>query len=327
MQNARLPVTIISGFLGSGKSTVLNALLRNPELSDTAVIVNEFGEIGLDHLLVESALDEMILLDNGCLCCSVRGDLADTLADLLRRVNEGRIPRFQRVMVETTGLADPAPIVKTLISHEATAARYVPSHIVTTVDAVTGLDTLKQCREARSQVAMADLLIVTKSDMAEADVPNVSRAARSLNPNAAIEIADRGEIDPTLLFDDRSQIDIAALCSGIAPDGSETPHLWDIRSVSIVLEAALPWSALTAWLEWLVSMRGPDILRIKGLLRVQGYDGPVLVQGVQHVFHTPVALPEWPDDDQRSRIVIIARDIPETALRESLAKFEAQANS
>ncbi|MFY0611482.1 MAG: GTP-binding protein [Hyphomicrobiaceae bacterium] len=326
LERAKIPVTIITGFLGSGKTTVLNRLLHDSRLSDAAVIVNEFGEIGLDHLLVESAIDQMVLMDNGCLCCSVRGDLVDTLEDMLRRVDEGKIPAFRRVLIETTGLADPAPIVQTLVTDAATAARFQLHGIVATIDGVCGIDTLQGYDEARCQAAMADLLLITKADHVDADVTRVEAAVSALNPQADIVTIENGEVDPDKLF--AISLSTSDRAINLEP-GSVDPvghdhhrHGWNIQSASIVIDEPLDWSNVTDWLTWLTSLRGPDVLRIKGLLRVKGIAGPVLIHGVQHVFYPPHELANWPSDDHRSRLVIIARDIPEAALRRSFDIFK-----
>lgn len=342
MQNETIPLTVLTGFLGSGKTTVLNRLLQDPRLTDTAVIVNEFGEIGLDHLLVESALDDMVLMDNGCLCCSIRGDLVDTLTDLGKRAAGGEIPPFSRVIVETTGLADPAPIAQTLVSDDRISDRFRLHAIVTTVDAVNGADTLGEYEEARAQAAMADLLLVTKTDLAEAGA--VRAALRALNPDAPILAVVGGAVDPEVLLDP----ELGALRSAaIAPEASDASaqahghkhgsahdhgdghthhhgdHGWAIQSASIVLDRPVPWRRLAAWLEWMTALRGADVLRVKGIVAVEGEEGPVLLHGVQHVFSPPRILSDWPDDDRRSRLVVIARDIPERAIRASLDRFLA----
>ncbi|MGE0628158.1 MAG: GTP-binding protein [Hyphomicrobiaceae bacterium] len=327
----RVPVVIMTGFLGSGKTTVLNHLLRDPRLADTAVIVNEFGEIGLDHLLVEQAIDQMVLLENGCVCCSVRGDLVDTLEDLMRRVREGSIPAFRHVMIETTGLADPAPIVHTLVNDAATAAHFALQGIVTTVDAVVGSETLATYDEARAQVAMADALLITKSDRPDADLPAVKAVVASLNREAPVTIVENGAADPAAILA-VGTIPAVAIepASQPHPHPAQTDHhehehghdhLWNIRSVSIVIDEPVAWPVLSGWLEWLAALRGPDILRIKGLVAVEGFDGPVLIQGVQHVFHPPRVLPDWPGGDDRSRLIVIARNIPAEALRNSLTFY------
>lgn len=328
MVRNRLPVIIMTGFLGSGKTTVLNRLLRDPRMTDSAVIVNEFGEIGLDHLLVESAYDEMVLMDNGCLCCSVRGDLVDTLTDLVRRVEAGEIPSFSRVLIETTGLADPAPIAKTIVSDRQVAPRFTLQSIVSTVDAVNGAETMANYDEARCQVAMADLVLLTKSDLASARVAAVRGAVRKLNPQVEIVVTENGNVDPEVIITTTStNLDTLSTQhdhdagNGHAHDHHHDGHDWNIQSASIVLDHPVRWSQFRAWLEWITAMRGPDVLRIKGLVAIEGIDGPVLVQGVQHVFTPPVTLADWPGDDRRSRIVVIARDIPQGAIRASLERF------
>lgn len=329
MHNQTIPLTILTGFLGSGKTTILNHVLRDPRLTDTAVVVNEFGEIGLDHLLVESAPDQMVLMDNGCLCCSVRGDLVDTLSVMLERAEKGEVPQFSRVMVETTGLADPAPIAQTLVREERLAERFHLKAIVATVDGVNGIETLQTHDEARAQVAMADLLLVTKTDLPQARPAEVTRAARALNPDAPVEQVADGEIDPNVLLGASQSVPAAARLGGAGAHhhhGHDHDHGgWNIDSASIVVDRALPWAVIADWLDWLTAMRGPDVLRIKGLLAIEGIDGPVLVQGVQHVFSPPRILSDWPGNDQRSRIVIIARDIPAAALRRSLEVFRDRA--
>lgn len=329
MDNQTIPLTILTGFLGSGKTTVLNHLLRDPRLTDTAVIVNEFGEIGLDHLLVESALDDMVLMDNGCLCCSIRGDLVDTLDQLMTKAAAGEIPPFSRVIVETTGLADPAPIAQTLASEDAVAERFGLHAIVTTVDGVNGIDTLEQYEEARAQAAMADLLLVTKTDLDDARPASLRDALRALNPEAAVHEVTGGRVDPdVLLAPDPGAVRRTSVVADVAPHThlhghDHRPHGWNIQSASIVLDAPVRWDRLAAWLDWLTAMRGADVLRIKGLVAVEGYGGPVLIHGVQHVFSPPQVLDDWPDDDTRSRLVVIARDIPEAAIRASLERFLA----
>eukprot|EP01013_Petalomonas_cantuscygni_P002647 TRINITY_DN12754_c0_g1_i1.p1 TRINITY_DN12754_c0_g1~~TRINITY_DN12754_c0_g1_i1.p1 ORF type:complete len:352 (-),score=59.84 TRINITY_DN12754_c0_g1_i1:283-1338(-) len=351
MDNRAIPLTILTGFLGSGKTTVLNHLLRDPRLTDTAVIVNEFGEIGLDHLLVESALDDMVLMDNGCLCCSIRGDLVDTLNELMTKMEKAEIPPFSRVIVETTGLADPAPIAQTLVSDAEVAERFRLQAIVTTVDGVNGLATLTEYDEARCQAAMADLLLITKSDLPQAAPAQLRGELRAANPEARILEVTDGRIDPEVLLDpDIGGLRTTAQATfvhdqghghdhghehGHGADGDghhhhhhdhgSGGHTWNIHSASIVLEQPLPWRVFADWLDWLTAMRGTDVLRVKGLLAVEGHKGPVLVHGVQHVFSPPVVLAKWPDADQRSRVVVIAREIPETALRASLDRFVAAA--
>lgn len=340
MTHQTIPLTIITGFLGSGKTTLLNRLLRDDRLTRTAVIVNEFGEIGLDHLLVESSFDQMMLLDNGCLCCTVRGDLVDTLIDLLRRVQAGEVPEFDRVMVETTGLADPAPIVQTLATSDKVAESFHLHGVVATVDGINGVDTLDEFAEARAQAAMADLLLITKADRPDADVAGVSRALASLNPTAKHLPIRNGQVDPAVIID----LEGAGGAVESAPGAVETcpdcghdhepghhhhhghdhgagAHRFDIQSVSLVLDETLQWETLSGWLDWLLSLRGADILRVKGIVLPEGFEHPLLVHGVQHVFFPPRQLAGWPDEDHRSRLVLITRDIPAEALQVSLDAY------
>ncbi|WP_127143826.1 CobW family GTP-binding protein [Pelagibacterium montanilacus] len=349
MSATSLPLTIITGFLGSGKTTLLNGLLKDSRLERTAVIVNEFGEIGLDHLLVESAMDQMMLLDNGCLCCTVRGDLVDTLLDLLRRVEAEEIPAFDRVMVETTGLADPAPIVQTLATSEAVAERFHLHAVVTTVDGINGADTITEYPEARAQAAMADLLLVTKTDRPEANPARVSAALASLNPTAPRVAVSGGIVDPAVIIELGRAADHLAMEDAGNPDAEDhvhdgacghdhdhdhghhhghdhahgSVHGFDIQSVSLVLDEDMDWETLAGWLDWILALRGADILRVKGIVQPKGFDRPVLIHGVQHVFFPPTEMGDWPDEDRRSRLVVIARDIPATALKASLASYRA----
>ena len=339
MNDKPMPITILTGFLGSGKTTVLNRLLRDPRLNDTAVIVNEFGEIGLDHLLVEKAIDQMVLLDNGCLCCSVRGDLADTLIDLTTRANRGDIPGFSRVMVETTGLADPGPIVETVVTDERLAGLFRVKAIVATVDAVSGVATLDRHDEARAQVAMADLVLVTKTDLPDALPAATEAAVAGLNPHAPRLRIAGGAVDPAVVLGTEAMTAPpvgCAVCGGDHDHGQDHGqdahhgHVhhhhahgngWNITSASILFDEPLQWETVAGWLEWLSALRGADLLRVKGILAIADQPGPVLVQAVQSTFSPPVVLPEWPAGDTRSRIVLIARDIPAEALRASYDSY------
>jgi len=303
----KLPVSIVTGFLGSGKTTLLSALLRHPAMGETAVIVNELGEVGIDHHLLRRVDERTVLLPSGCLCCSLRGDLADELRDLLSRRTRGEIPPFRRVVLETTGLADPAPIVNTLLAEPVVKHHYEPERVIATVDAVHGL----RQPESVKQAAAADRLVVTKTDLADAG--ELEARLRALNPAAEILEVSFGEVDPELVF------------GGNAPDlrepVPEVRHAHDgVVAHSLLFDEPLDWTAFGIWLTMLLQARGNEILRVKGLLDVGG-EGPLLLNAVQHVVHPPEHLEAWPDEDRRSRIVFIGRNLAEQPLRASLAAF------
>jgi G3E family GTPase len=340
-----IPVTLLTGFLGSGKTTVLNHVLKQPGMTATAVIVNEFGEIGIDHLLVESATDDVVLLNSGCLCCTVRGDIVDTLLNLFVGRANGKIPHFSRVVIETTGLADPAPILHTLISDPLIATRYTLDGVVATVDAVNGSVTLDRQPEAIKQAAVADRLLLTKSDLAD---PAAATALKSrlaaLNPSAPVLLVAQGMVDPALLFNlgfydpQTKSVDVQRWLRDEAFEAGHAHHddhdhdhqsldvnRHDdrIRAFCITRERPISWAALSTWLDALVTMRGDDLLRLKAIVALSDRPGePVVVHGVQHLFHPPVLLPQWPSEDHRTRMVFITRDLPREAIESTLAAFE-----
>ena len=324
LPNEPIGGSLITGFLGSGKTTLLNRLLRHPGMSDTAVIVNEFGEIGLDHLLIDTALDSAVLLKSGCLCCTLRGDLVDTLTSLFDRRRRGEVPAFRRVLIETTGLADPAPILHALMADPAVTRHYRMDHVIATVDAVNALGQLAEHCESAKQAALADRLVLTKSDIASpADIKAVTAALRALNPEAPIMAAVHGAIEPDALLGAAGERR-AFHGPEIEPhephdhahDHAEAHH-HGIASFCLVHDEPLPWPPLARWLESLASLRGPDLLRVKGIVHVRGRSRPVVVHAVQHVLHPPRELQDWPDADRRSRIVFITRDIAGAALEKS----------
>ena len=325
------PVTVLTGFLGAGKTTLLNHLLRQPALVRTAVLVNEFGEIGLDHLLVEKLDDSTVLLNAGCLCCTVRGDLARALREMLPRARRDEI---SRIVIETTGLADPVPILATLMSDPVAASAYRLDGIVTVVEAVNGAAHLDTQEEAVRQVAVADRLIISKADLADTAALRVRLAA--LNPGAPVAEAVGGVVDPGFvlgagLFDPRSKIpDVAGWLNAAAFQAHEhhhhDPNRHDaaIRAFCVTLDQPLDWPAMAMWLEMLVAARGENLLRVKGILNLKGHDRPVAIHAVRHVMHPPAKLAAWPEGDPgTSRLVFITRDLPRSVIEEGLRAFQA----
>lgn len=318
MDADHLPVTLITGFLGSGKTTLLARLLAHPDLGETAVIVNELGEVALDHHLLRRVDERTVVLASGCVCCVMRGDLADELRDLLGRRDRGEVPPFGRVIVETTGIAEPAPILQTLLSEPVVRHHYRLDAVIATVDGVLGLRQLSSRREPVKQAAAADRIVVTKTDVAEPEaVAELERRLRALNPAAAIARASFGEIAPEELLapGGRDLREVAAEGHG---------HEGDVAAVCLVFAEPLDWTAFGVWLTMLLQSRGEDVLRVKGLLDV-GAEGPVAVDGVQHVVHPPRHLDAWPDGDRRSRVVFIGPGLDRDELERSLAAFNLAA--
>ncbi|OLY48717.1 CobW family GTP-binding protein [Bartonella apis] len=331
----RIAVTIFTGFLGSGKTTLLNWVLKDPLLADTAVIVNEFGEVGIDNLLVEQADDGVIELSNGCLCCTMRGQLVDSLASLVDRLQTGRIKRLNHVVIETTGLADPAPILQALLGHPAMVQSFVIDGVITTVDAINGLETLARHKEARNQVAFADRIVLTKTDLV-ADKktlePLMSELGK-LNSTAEILYSDAAHCPPSALVN----IGVFDL-NKKAPDiknwlGQEehehhhhhhdvNRHSDTIHAFSLTHDRPVPYFALEAFIDLLRANHGAQMLRMKGIVELEEDPSrPVVIHGVQTLFHPPVRLSGWPNDRHETRLVMITDGIDETTVREMFDAF------
>jgi len=352
---SRIQVTVVTGFLGSGKTTLLNALLKHPRMAQAAVIVNEFGEIGLDYDLIERSDETVIQLENGCLCCTVKSDLIDTLRDLYLQRKGGLLPAFERVVIETTGIADPGPVLQIVLTDPLVSAVYELDGVVTTLDAINGDATLQAHAESVKQVAIADRLVLTKTDLVD-DSPRRRALAglrarlQALNPGAPVIEAVSGRFDPEVLFGDglaavrdrRAELEQwlgAAAVEGEERAGFAMPegHHHDldspyrapsnhdpaIRSFCVVREPPLPIDTLRLFLEAIGREAGPDLLRVKGIIHVaEKPDTPAVIQGAQHIFHSLEWLERWPSDDRRSRIVFITRGIDRAHIEDSLALIE-----
>ena len=344
----KIPVTLITGFLGAGKTTLISRLLRHPDMDRVAVVINEIGEVGIDNDLVKMSSENVSLLANGCLCCSVRTDLQETLRELFGERRAGKIPDFDRVIIETTGLADPSPVIQTLSSDGMLGAHYRLDGVVTLVDAVNALDQLEQAPEAERQIAQADRVFITKGDLAAPEALAALRAAvRAINAQAEVRSCTMGDLHPAALIgiglasaraDEGTlrflgELPARTADGGDAPDdaaylGQRLPTRHDpaVKTLSLRFEQPFSWAAFSAAMEMLIGLRGKDLLRVKGIVNVESR--PVVVQGVGHVFHPPVTLDRWPSEDTQSRIVFIARQLEPAAVRslfETARALHAQA--
>lgn len=339
MSDPRLPVTVLTGFLGAGKTTILNQLLRRPELARTAVLINEAGAIAIDHHLVRDVRGDAIVLGSGCVCCTVAGDLVRALAELYGQAVRGEVPRFERVLLETTGLADPTGVLATLVQHPLIARGYRPDAVVTVVDGELGAATLERHREAAAQVALADRLVVSKVDRAPAEAlaaldlaldrrnraaPRVRIADGAIEPDwllapAAVHDADGGALSAWLR---RTTATPALTFADLSADGADARARHDdIVTAVATFAAPVRMGPLALWLSLMTQLHGGALLRVKGLVAVDGEPAPVVIHTVQHVVHPARALAAWPDDDRRTRLVFIARGLTAQALRSLVANL------
>jgi G3E family GTPase len=341
---AAIPVNVITGFLGSGKTTLLQRLLAAPALSDTAVLVNEFGEVGLDHHLLQSVSGDIVLLQSGCLCCTIRGDLSAAVRGLYSRRERGEVSQFRRLVVETTGLADPVPILSTVMVDPVIQHHFRLGNVITTIDAVNGLRHLGRQPESLKQAAVADRLIVTKTDIASPEqTAALRRRLAALNPSALLlETTAASAVDAELLlrhdaYDPSAKSEEVKRWLGFAgqsgaDQGAEhhhdvNRHGDDVHAFCLRFEGTLDWMAFGIWLSMLLSSRGEDVLRVKGILNVGPGVPPVVIHGVQQLVHSPVHLPAWPDGDRASRIVFIVRGLARERIERSLAAFNGLAHA
>lgn len=344
-----LPVTLLTGFLGAGKSTLLQQILRDPAFARTAVVINEFGEVGLDAALVVPGKEQLIEMTSGCLCCTIRGDIRATLVDLLDRRRDGTVPPFERIVVETTGLADPAPVIHTLMADPGLARTCTLAGIVTVVDAVHGADTLERHAESRKQVAVADRIVLAKAELARdpasrRELAELTAVLSRLNPAAPLLYRHADDFSCARLFDTplydpvTKTVDVRRWLAAEALEATQDArhhhhhdvnrHGSDIEAFCLTIDEPMDPLRFAVALELLAGHQGDDLLRVKGIVCLDDSpDRPLVIHGVQHVFHRPVRLERWPDDDRRTRLVFITRGIRRDTIADYLAAWRGERTS
>jgi G3E family GTPase len=316
------PVTLITGFLGSGKTTLLQRLLRDPALSDTAVLINEFGEIGLDHHLLERIDETIVMLQSGCVCCTIRGELSTAIKDLHSRRERGLLPPFRRLVIESTGLADPFPILSTVRSDPVLRHHFCLGNVITTIDAVNGARQLDAQTESIKQVAVADRLVLTKTDLTTVEAAtHLTKRLRHINPGAPLWHAAEDDLDADELLSGEDQEPCWPADSHDALPDDHHRHADDIRTLALSIDEPVDWTRFGVWLTMLLNRHGDALLRVKGILNVADAATPVAVHAVQHLVHTPRHLEAWPDADRRSRLVFIARGLDPAVIERSFRAF------
>ncbi len=320
----RSPVSLVTGFLGSGKTTLLNRLLGDERMKRSLVLVNEFGEVGLDHLLMESVSGEMVLLQSGCVCCTIKGELEQTLRGIAARRQDGAMPAFDRVLIETTGIADPGPILQLLLNWPTVSHDFRLDAVLCTVDALHGGRQLDEHPEALRQVAVADRIVLTKTDLADAaQSANLEERLAQLNPGAARIRAVKGALDPAALFGAAPSLasPAAALERWLGVAGRDHHAHHDggahISSFALEFDAPLDWDLFSGWLAAVRAVWGDHLLRVKGILDVAGEQSPLVIHGVHRTFHSPTLLARWPEGAKRSRVVFITRGLSREELEAS----------
>lgn len=343
--NEIIPVNVLTGFLGSGKTTFLNRLLQDPAFANTAVLINEFGDISIDHHLVTSIDGDVMVLSSGCICCTVREDLASAMRGMLDRRERGLVPPFVRMLVETTGLADPVPVLSTLMHDRVLRHHFRVGNVLTTIDAVNGMKNLADYPECLKQAALADRMVLTKLDLANKDdVRALLERLRQVNPAAQIIDTDQTRIDAQMLLGEdvfeahtkngevmrwieaTRHPQYLTLSKPQKAGGSGNANAnanvhGDIRAFALILPDAINWTVFSVWLSLLLHAHGDRVLRVKGLLNVAGADTPVVIHGVQQLVYPPTHLDRWPDDDRRSRLVFIVRSLDAGAIEASLDAY------